>query len=136
MATGKPAQIADALLARASTLAVGSPALPILFPEIHADQPASNKYIEVRVIPNRPAWEGITSGVQDQGLLQINVVWPKGQGVIAPLEAAQQVMSHFPKGLALVSGATKVRITAEPYASQPLAEEDQVMVPVTISWAA
>lgn len=137
MATGKPAQALDALLARAATLSVGSPALPISMPEVAFDpQTTDGKYLEVSVFPNRPRWEGVTSGRLDQGLLQVTVVWPKGQGVIAANEAAAEVMAHFPKGLQMVSGSTCVKVTQEPWAAAPLIADHELRVPVTIPWTA
>jgi len=128
--------IADALLARCATLAVGSPALTIAMPEVSFTPPASGKYLDVAIFYNRPAWEGVASGRLDQGLLQVTVVWPKGQGVVKPMEAAQTVMAHFAKGLTLQSGTANVKITAAPYATSPLIDEFDVRVPVTIGWKA
>lgn len=139
MATGKLAQIADALLARAATLAVGSPPLPIAYPETEFDpaiEAIDGKYLDIRDFTNAPRWEGMTSGRQDQGLLQITVVWPSGQGVIAPKEAAAAVMAYFPKGLRLFSGSTKVKVSGEPWAAAPITEDDEVRIPVTIPWTA
>lgn len=128
-----PADIAAALLARCSTLAVGSPALLISYPDVAFSPPAAGKYLDVAIFYNRPAWEGLSEGRQDQGLLQITVVWPKGQGVIKPLQIAASVMAHFPKGLRLDGG---VKISAEPYAASPLLDDAETRVPITISWTA
>jgi hypothetical protein len=138
-ATGKAAQIIDALLARVATLETGSPTLPVAWPEIDFDPMTDSddcKYIAVSIFPNRPAWEGVSEGVMDQGLLQVSVVWPKGQGAIAPYEVAETVKAHFAKGTEMVSGATKVKVVLEPWAAQPLTEEHQVSIPVTVRWAA
>jgi hypothetical protein len=138
MATGKLAQIMDALFARAALLATTAPALPIAWPEPAETftPPADGKYLQVSFYPNRPAWEGVSSGRLDQGLLQIDVVWPKNAGLIAPAQVAAQIEAHFPKGAAYVSGATKVTITREPWTAQPLPDANEVRLPVTISWAA
>lgn len=128
-----PDQIADALLARCATLAVGSPALPIAMPEIAFTPPASGKYLDVRDFTNRPLWEGVSGGKIDQGLLQVTVVWPPRQGVIKPKAAAAAVMAHFAKGLVLAHG---VKINGEPWAASPLSDDSEVRVPVTIPWTA
>jgi hypothetical protein len=78
----------------------------------------------------------VSAGVLDQGLLQVSVVWPKNQGLIAPNEAAADVMAHFAKNTVLVSGETRVRIHQEPYTAPPLSDADKVTIPVTIPWAA
>lgn len=134
--TGKAAQTLDALMTRLGTLITGSPTLPVSYPEVDFTPPADGKYLAAAFFPNRPAWEGLSSGKLDQGILQISVVWPKDVGLIAPLQIAELVKAHFAKRLALISGTTKVTITREPWAAQPLIEDRQVRVPVTISWSA
>lgn len=138
-ATGKIAQVLDALLAQVDTLNVTSPDLPVAKPELSFDpkeQATDGKHLEVAFFPNRPAWEGVSAGVMDQGLLQIAVIWPKNQGLIAPVEIAEGIKAHFPKGLVLTSGTTQVKISRAPWVAQPLIERDRVSVPVTISWTA
>jgi hypothetical protein len=135
------ADIYLALMAKVSTLAVGSPALPIAYPEQQpAFDPATDapdgKYIEVSDFPNRPRWEGLASGQLKQGLLQITVIWPKNDGLVRPKAAADEVMAHFAKGTVLVSGTAKVKISAEPWQAAPLSEDSEVRVPVTIPWTA
>lgn len=136
--TGKPAQIMDALFARVALLETTGPTMPIAWPEPDEPfvPPADGKYLRVSFFPNRPAWEGISSGKLDQGLLQIDVVWPKNLGLIAPAQVAAQVETHFAKSSAYVSGTTKVTITREPWTAQPISEADKVSLPITISWAA
>lgn len=135
----KASEIPAALLEHLSGLQAGSPALPIAYPDVAFD-PASDapagKYVEARYFRNAPAWEGVSSGVVDQGLLVVSVVWPKGQGVIAMNAAAQDVADHFPKGLALTSGATRAKISREPVIGSPLTEGDKTIVAVTIPWTA
>jgi len=134
-----PSEIADALLARAATLTVGSPALPISMPEVAFDPAADatdGKYVEVQFQPNRPAWEGVSSGRQDQGLLQVTVVWPADRGLIGPLQHVQDVLDHFAKDTVMISGSAKVKVYAEPWAASPLTEASELRIPVTIPWKA
>jgi hypothetical protein len=134
--TGEAAQIMDALLARCATLAVGSPVLMISYPEVPFTPPASGKYLQVDFFANRPAWEGLSSGKQAQGLLQITVIWPRGQGIIQAGQAAQSVMDHFAKGLNLLSGTTKVTINKEPWDASPMTDDAGLRIPITIPWVA
>lgn len=136
MATGKAAQTADALLARAESLAVLSPALPIVFAEPGADYdpPSGGQYLLVVNYPNRPAWEGVASGVMDQGLLMVTLVSPKNQGEIGALEAVQEVKDHFPKGHVMASGATTVKVAREPWHTV-IRETHEVRFPITIPWS-
>ncbi len=130
------AAIADALLARCATLAVGSPPLPVSYPDVPFSPPADGKYLEVSDFTNRPAWEGVTTGRVDQGLLQITVVWPKDEGVIKPKAIADAVAAHFPKGLRLTSGAARVKVSAGPWAASPLLGGGETRIPITIPWTA
>jgi hypothetical protein len=134
-ATGKAAQVLDALLARVAALTL-SPTLPVAYPEVAFDPPADGKYLAVSFFPNRPMAEGLTNGRVDQGLLQITVVWPKNQGLIAPAGIAQAVIDHFPNGLALQSGATRVKISGQAWQAAPITDTDRVSIPITIPWAA
>lgn len=129
------AAIASALFAKVATLSIGSPALPIDFPEPVETfvPPASGKYLSARIFYNRPAWEGLSGGKISQGLLQINVVWPKNKGVLEPLRAARDVIAVFTKGLALTGN---VRVSAQPWAASPISAPSEVVVPVTIPWTA
>lgn len=136
MATGEAAQIVDALLAHCVSLEVGSPALPIAYPEVSFTPPTDGKYLQVDFFANRPAWEGLSSGKMAQGLLQVTVIWPRGQGVVAANESAQQVIDHFAKSTVLRSGSAKVTISGEPWAATPITEDTQLRVPVTIPWVA
>lgn len=137
--SGKDAQIYDALMARVGTMNLRSPAIPVSCPDVTFDPAVGatdGKYIEVAYFPNRPAWEGLAAGELSQGLLQITVVWPRGAGLVAPLEVAAGIKSHFAKTTVMVSGTTKVKVSAEPWAAAPLIDDSETRTPVTISWTA
>lgn len=131
-------EIATALFERCTALSVGSPALPITFPEPASDyeEPADGKYIRADLFMNRPAWEGLTSGTMAQGLLQITLNWPRNDGLIAPLAIVEAIKAHFPKALALHSGQTKVTISGQPWSASPISEGDKVSFAITIPWQA
>lgn len=139
-ATGKPAQIAEALFERVLTLTT---TLPIIWPEqLDAPNPDTQATgegqarLEVAIFYNRPAWQGVSAGALDQGLLQITVVWPKNRGLIKPMEVVGAVLDHFPTGQTMFSGTTKVRVSGAPWASSPISDRAEVRVPVTIPWTA
>lgn len=136
--TGKPAQIIDALLARLQALTL-DPELPVAWPDVEFDPETDapdGKWLAVSFFPNRPAWEGVSSGKIDQGLLQITLVWPKGEGQIAPLQIIATVMGQFAKSLELVSGTTKVKVSAEPWVSPAITDNDRTSYPITVPWKA
>lgn len=137
------AEAAKALFDHAALLASTGPTLPISWPE-HSEPvtgksftpPENGRYLEVAFFSNAPAWEGIADGELKQGLLTITVVWKKNQGTIAAFTAADQVISHFPKGLPLHEGATGIEINRKAWASSPLSEAASLRIPVTIPWVA
>lgn len=137
-ATTKAAGVYEALMARVATISTGSPALPIAFPEAAStfSPPASGKYLEVRYFPNTPLFGALASGVVDQGLVLVTIVWPKNDGLVRPLEIAGAVVAHFPIGLKLISGAFRVKVSAQTYVAAPLHDADRLRIPVTVSWAA
>ena len=135
-ATGKAAQVPDALLAKVASLVTGSPTLPIAWPNVAFNPPADGKYLEVAYFSNRPAWEGVGAGVLDQGLLQITVHWPRGSGIIAPSQVVETIKAHFAKGTLLTSGSTVVRLNRAPWAAAPLVSDQDLAIPVTIPWVA
>lgn len=112
--------------------------LPVSLPEPRKtfDPPGDGRYYEVRFFPNRAAWEGVSSGVLGQGLLQINVVWPKNKGILAPYRAVNDAKVLFHKNLALFGDGVKVSISSEPADGQALTDASEVKVPVTIRWDA
>lgn len=127
--------VADLLLARCATMAIGNPVLPIAFPDV-AFNPPSGPYLRVNLFFNRPAWEGLSSGRFDQGLLQITVVCPKGRGVILPATFAKSVMGYFPKGLKLFGPGLRVSVSREPWMAAPIQGDASSETPITISWTA
>ena len=114
-----------------------SPPLEIDWPEppVTFVPPADGRYLEVRFFPNVPAFQGLGGETLDQGLFQINVVWPKNQGEIAPGQIAKAVRAHFAVPLALFHGGTKTKITGTQIAAA-LKDATELRIPVTISWTA
>lgn len=131
-----PAVVSALLMEHCEAMVIGSPALPIAYPDVAFTPPTSGKYLRVDLFRNAPFWEGLSSGRVDQGLLQVTVVWPRGLGVIQPAEAAALVMEHWSKLTALNGSGTRVRVSREPWASSPLLDEHQTELPVTVSWTA
>lgn len=130
------ASILTALLSHCESLSVGSPPLPVSFPEVGFVPPADGRYLEVRVMPNVRAWEGVASGALEQGLLHIDLHWPKGEGVIRPAELLGLAADHFPKSQKLHSEGVTVTLTHEPSPGQPLSEADALIFPLSIRWVA
>lgn len=127
---GDMAVVFDTLMGRTGQISSGSPSLPISWPEKEFTTPDDGRYLEVIIFPNRPSFEGLASGRVDQGLLQISVVWPKGEGVIAAMEIADEVAAQFYMG----SRFGRIKVYRQPWISTPLSEDDRVKIPITIPW--
>lgn len=130
------ADVAKALLDRAATLTHGSPVMKKAMPDLSFTPDAGKPYFRIDLFRNAPFWQALNTGKIDQGLMQITVVWPEGQGIIKASSAADAVMAHFPKGLRLNSGTARVKVSGEPWAAAPLLDASWTETPVTIPWTA
>jgi len=128
--------IPEALLAHLSLLAL-SPALPVAYPDIQFNPPAT-AYLKVYYIPNGTQRICITPGSPNryQGILQVTVVFPAGQGAVKPNDVAGQIASHFAEGTQLQTAAGPVRIDKRPSVERPMQDTDRIQIPVSIDWVA
>ena len=138
MATGTDAIILAALLDHLATLDL-SPALAIAQPGVGfppTGQVKPDNYLAVSFLPNRT--RQVTLGddpQQKRGLLQVSVYWKAGAGLIKPLDVSGRVIDHF-NNKTLFASDVKITISAEPWASSPIQEDDRVQIPVTIPYTA
>lgn len=123
----------DALLIYLGTLEVQSPPLAIAMPDVAFEPVADVPYLSATLLQNAPKFQGLASGRLDQGLLQVDVVWPKGQGVVKASEVADAVIAHFPVALRIDG---KVKIAGQPWKASPITEAGWTRTPVTIPWSA
>jgi hypothetical protein len=131
-----PAVVAQLILEHAEAMVIGSPSLPIAYPDVTFVPPADGKYLRLDLFTNEPFWQGLSSGRIDQGLLQVMVVWPRAEGRIRPLEVAAMVMEHWAKLTTLQGSGTRVRVNKEPWAATPLLSPSETETPITIPWNA
>jgi hypothetical protein len=138
MLTGTEACIFKAMMDHLTMLTF-TPAMPIAganvtFPP--AGQPTPSKYLRLAFMPNRPIPYPIGDDPEPrQGILQVSVIWPKGTGIIDPLNIAGQIIDHF-KNQSLFATGVKITISSEPWAVGPLIEDASVQIPVTIPYIA
>lgn len=131
-----PVVVATLIMDRCEEMQTEGPILPVAFPDRSFVPPADDRYLRCNLFENAPAWEGLSSGRMDQGLLQVDVVWPRGRGPIEIRQAVLDVMAHFPKGLTLFGASTRVRFHREPWFAAPIPEADVTVVPITVPWMA
>lgn len=127
-----------ALMAKVAALVITPDALPVSYPEPveQFDPPVGGKYLQADLFLNAHAWQGLSAGHLKQGLLQVMVVWPRGQGLVAPKAVAAQIVTHFASGTVMTSGAAKVKVTGDPVEASPLYEPTSVSIPISIPWTA
>lgn len=130
MTTGIEAGILDALLFRLSQFTTS---LDIFYPGIE-NTPDGN-YLEARVVPNTvfQSTFGDAGFNRHEGLLQIDVVWKKGNGIIAPAEEVSLVVAHFKRGTAIIRNGLTVT-TRPPRTAQPVPDGGWLRFPVIIPW--
>ena len=136
-ATTAEAKIASALLAKAEQVA-GVLALPLAFPGVAFKPTVNAPFLQVSVMPNMADATGIEFGapINHQGMLQISVFWPAGQGEVKPRDMAGRVIAAFARGTRIQGDGIEVRIERQPEAASVLTQSDRLQVPVTIRWRA
>lgn len=143
MAQQKSDDIALALLTRAESLQVPDPVdggfLPVAMPEVAppwGEGAAPDRYLRVSIFDNVPRWVGVDGSQMGQGILQVEVVWPRGQGVISIRAAAQAVLNHFPAALVLREGSARVKVQSVPSHGTAFPTPDGMTMLVSIPWDA
>lgn len=136
MPTSTEARIKALLLARLGTLAGDAGALPIAWPNKSFTPPNDGKFLRVDFIPNRVDRIEIASdgAHQMRGLLQVSVMWPKGEGTDTPLDIAGAIVAAYAADLTLWDGELSVRVYERPAVAGVIVEDQRVMIPVTILW--
>lgn len=127
--------VATALLQHCEKLKFGNPQMKRAMPDADFTPEAGKPYYRIDLFRNAPFWTGLSAGKIDQGLMQVTVVWPKGQGIIKSSRAADAVLAHFPKNLKLTLGTARVKI-GQGWVAAPLLDEAWTETPVTIPWTA
>lgn len=137
MPTGVEANIWLALITRLQALTF-TPPLAIAAPFVTfppAGQTKPKDYLEVVFLPGPTRTRTVGPGRQQhRGIMQVNVHYSSGTGIITPLQRADQIVAHFPKDLILYESGVKVKVNRKPYAIPLPPANGSLMVPVTISY--
>lgn len=130
------ATIARELINHIDDLAL-SPAIPIVKPEQPYKPVVGREYLELVFAPNETltVFVGDDDPQQQQGFLQVTVVYPRNSGTEAPLLIADAVVNHYRKGTVLRGeDGTSVRVIRKPWVSMPFQDEGWFRVPVTVPY--
>ena len=136
MATTADAIILDALCARLDALTLASP-LEVAWPNVDFDPPAEG-YLAVNHFP--AITDQVTLGDLGQnrhtGMFQVSVFVPEGDGSIAAMDVAGEIIAQFKRGTTLTSGGLSIRIIQPPYVAPMLQDPPFAQYPVTITYQA
>lgn len=133
-----------ALTDRAALLEVPDPVaggfLAIAMPDVDppwGEETAPDRYLSVSLFDNVPRWQSVGKGAKiGQGILQVEVIWPRGTGGAAIRRAGQAVIDHFPKDLILRHESASVKISGEPWHGSAIPAPSGSSLPVSIPWQA
>lgn len=136
MAESVEAKISDLLLGHLAEFPE-SPALPIAWPGLPFTPP-SGTYLEATLIPNTNVNRGLGTddSTQFRGILQVAVMAPANEGIIAATEIASLIADHFDRGASIQEGTLRVKIEGRPSIAPYMQEPDRLRVPVSIRWHA
>lgn len=132
-ATGVESQITEALFARLAALSL-SPALPVAWPDVAFNPPASGLYLDVHQLRAETTGIGISAWDEHSGILQVDVVAKAQDGVLSKTEIADAVAAHFPRNLKLTNGSIRVDIDDPPAIAAPIPDAPYTRTPVSIRY--
>lgn len=137
MAVNVEEAISEALMNAVGSLAMVLPH-PIAYPGVSYSPVNGTAYLHVTVLPNATRRVFIGNGEPNhhQGILQISVMWPAGQGEIAPRRAAGKIANQLGEGTVLVTDFGNIRIDERPSVMPALQDTVWLNVPVRIPYHA
>src|SRR5690606_37504517 len=127
--------IVAALFGRVNSLVL-TPALAasaVSWPNVTFTPPSTQRYLEVKFVPNANTRFGHSRTHRIFGLLQLNMHGKKGVGETACRTDAAALAAHFPADLALDSGATRVRIYEPPAVRDLIVADASIIIPVIVA---
>lgn len=134
MSAAPETAIWNALASRMQTLTL-SPALPIAWPNVAFENPTTaGAFLRVNFLPN-PA-EAVTiphdGWDRHSGIMQVDVMWPEGEGIAPAMQRAEAVAAHFPRGWQVRNDGVLVQIVRRGTIAPAIQDPPFVMVPVSI----
>lgn len=132
--------IFDAFEAKLSALVL-SPALEIEWPNVGFKPPLDERgdpapYLRASHLPGEPNQITLGSTGQNRhvGVFQVDVMWPEGEGIVAPGRIADAIVAHFKRGTDMTSGAALVRVIKPPSRAPAISVPPRVQIPVSIRY--
>lgn len=124
--------LVSAFFERIGTLPAPAGDLPVLWPGLTTQRPASGMWLEPRAFPGdtENPFYGATSAKVYNGFYQIGVGFRPGLGVIAPRTVSAQIVAHFPVGLEFGG----IKISNPPSPGSLISDGEANIIPVTIRY--
>lgn len=114
-----------------------TPALPTSFENASFTPPTDGSaYQEAVLLPANPIVPMGDMTYLEQGVFQVTVLYPLGEGTADAEERAEAIRSHFHRGLTLTVGGVSTIITSVPTVAKGFPDDGQWRVPVSIRWQA
>lgn len=130
-------KIHDALYARCVAMATALE-MPLSWRGYDFDPPSSGIWLRGEFFPNTT--NRVTIGSDDPhqylGLLQVAVHYPHGVGEASIRDKVGEVVGYFPTDLRITEGGVTVRITNRPQAAELFKTDEDMFIPVTVSFEA
>lgn len=95
-------------------------------------KPGNDPYLDVSILPNGFAWEGIDKGSTYRGIMQVSAMYPENEGIIKPMEMAGEVAKVFASGRQLAADGVTVVISQKPVVQGGFKDGRFIKVPVSI----
>jgi hypothetical protein len=129
-ATTIEGKIADLLLTRLGTLPF-SPAYQIAYPNVPFEPPAAT-YLEARILTNRTVNLYFANSDPDmfQGILQITVVAPNGEGAVNASDIAGEIAADL-KAAQITGDGITIKIEDRPSLAPMMQDKDRIRIPVS-----
>lgn len=99
--------------------------------------PPQTAYQRVNLLPATPAnptLGGTPMMFQEQGILQVTLFYPIGEGVGNALTRAEAIRDWFPRGASFIAGGITAVISDTPRIGPGMRDDDRYMLPIDIPY--
>lgn len=132
MIEGVDAAVTDALLSHLQDADIG---VAIAWPGARFTPPET-AYLQVSLFPLPTSVATLTSHDRHDGIMQVSVFCPRGEGVIEAMEIAGCVLARFKRTTRIEKNSRTVRIDRAPSVAGVVQETGWLQIPITIPWTA
>lgn len=118
-----------------NSMASGAYVSKTAFPGTNFIPPTDAMWLKVDYLFAKPVMIGafVDGHYREQGIYQIMVYGPKGQGAFSVIGLVDQIMDHFERGTELTGVGPTVKIERT-YRSNPMEEAPWIKVPVSVEF--